>query len=90
MFRIILAGTPATIVFSGTDLFTTAPAATTTRCPIFTPDKILQPLPIHTSSAMVIGLLVAFFQYFISKRLSKVRDISTLLIFYSKKNIKMK
>ncbi len=50
-----LAGTPPTIVFGGTSLVTTAPAATTTQSPIVMPDKIVALEPIQTWSPMVIG-----------------------------------
>ena len=43
----ILAGTPPTIVFAGTSLVTTAPAATIEFSPMVTPGKIVAPAPMH-------------------------------------------
>ena len=45
---IILAGTPATMTFSGTSRVTTAPAATIELSPIDTPCKIVALDPTHT------------------------------------------
>jgi hypothetical protein len=43
-----LAGTPPTIVYGGTSLFTTEPAATTAFAPTVTPFRIVEFAPIHT------------------------------------------
>ena len=46
---IILAGLPPIIEYAGKDFVTTEPAATTHPWPKHTPDKIIDPTPIHTS-----------------------------------------
>lgn len=50
IFFITLAGTPPTSTFSGTDLVTTLPAATTEPMPMVTPHNIVQSIPIQTTS----------------------------------------
>src|SRR5438552_11740414 len=49
--RSTFAGTPPTIAYAGTFLFTTAPAATTEPRPIVTPSRIMAPEPIQQSSS---------------------------------------
>ena len=51
----IRAGTPPTIVFSGTSLVTTAPAATTALSPMVTPCRMVELDPTHTFFPSVIG-----------------------------------
>ncbi len=55
MSFITFAGTPATTVFSGTSLVTTAPAATTELSPIVTPGSIVAFDPIHTLLPIITG-----------------------------------
>jgi hypothetical protein len=61
---ISLAGIPPTTVFEFKFLFKTAPAATTARLSIVTPDRILQPQPNHTST-LIITLAKVSALYFI-------------------------
>ncbi|EAR14588.1 hypothetical protein RB2501_00891 [Robiginitalea biformata HTCC2501] len=63
MSRITRAGTPATTVFGGTSLFTSAPAATTELLPTVTPGRMVAPAPIQAlfriiTSAGTIDFLV--------------------------------
>lgn len=53
--RIIRAGFPPTSAPLGTSDVTTLPAATTAPAPIVTPPKMVAPVPIHTSSSIIIG-----------------------------------
>lgn len=55
MLRITFAGTPPTIVFGGTSLVTTAPAATIEFSPIVTPEVMVQFAPIQTLFPIRIG-----------------------------------
>ncbi len=50
----IFAGTPPTIVLSGTSFVTTAPAATIELIPTVTPGSIVAPAPTHAPLLMVI------------------------------------
>ena len=54
--RMAVAGIPATISKGETSLVTNAPAATTAPAPIRTPDIIIAPAPIHTSSSTTVFL----------------------------------
>src|SRR5690242_13158974 len=54
------AGFPATMVFAGTLLVTTAPAATTEFSPIVTPFKITAFIPIQTLSPIFTGAVFSF------------------------------
>ena len=53
-----LAGYPDTKVLSGTSLETTDPAPMMQRDPIFTPSRMIDPVPIQTSSPIVIPFFV--------------------------------
>jgi hypothetical protein len=53
--RITFAGTPATKLFGGTSLVTTAPAATTEFSPTITPPIMVAPVAIQTFFSMMIG-----------------------------------
>ena len=55
----IFAGTPPTIVFAGTSLETTAPAATIEFSPMVTPGSIVAAAPIHALRLMTIGLQIS-------------------------------
>ena len=55
---ITLAGLPVTTTLSSTDFVTKLPAPTVDPEQIVIPPKIIAPAPIHTSSIMVIDLLV--------------------------------
>ena len=52
MVRITFAGTPLTMVFSGTSLVTTAPAATMAPSPMVTPGRMVALEPIQTRLPM--------------------------------------
>ena len=52
---ITLAGTPATIEYSGTSCVTTAPAAIILPSPICTPGRIITRSPIQTSLPIITG-----------------------------------
>jgi hypothetical protein len=55
MVLMTLAGIPATTVFSGTTLLTTAPAPTTEFSPTVTPGKMVAPAPIHAFRLITTG-----------------------------------
>ena len=50
LYFIILAGFPPTIAYGGTSFVTTAPAAIIAPFPMVTPEHIIAPNPIQTSS----------------------------------------
>ena len=55
MLLMTRAGTPATTVFAGTDLVTTAPAATMLLSPMVTPPNTVACAPIQTFFPTVMG-----------------------------------
>ena len=56
MYRIILAGFPIIIAFSGTSFVTTLPAPISTFSPIVIPPRIVALAPIETPSESVVSL----------------------------------
>lgn len=53
--RIVRAGTPATMVFAGMSLLTTAPAAMTQLSPMVTPGRTMAPAPNQQLAPMMMG-----------------------------------